>query len=98
MGVLKMDSIEVRKRRNSKTYHVATMPERIRIDEPARLGGRCHRVRTGNPIAPRLKLIKGEIQPATFCVPVGNGRHRTLLENLLRDYRVVRQLHLIDGH
>ncbi len=98
MGVLEMYAVEMRERRNAESDHIAAMPQRVGVNEPAWLLRRRQRVCARNAIAARLELLISVIEPAPLRRPIGDGRIQPLLDHLPRDDGVVGQFHLIDRH
>ena len=91
-----IDAAEMRKRRDADADHVAAVPQRVSVNEPASLLLRRDNVSARNFVVVRKKLFESVIEPAAFGGPAGDRRRDALLQNVLRDDRVVGQLHLID--
>src|ERR1043166_292837 len=88
--VLEIHAAEMRKRGNSDPDHVAAMPKRVTINEPASLFLSGDDVGAGDFVAVCKKLFESVIEPIALRLPTSDRRGNALLQNVLRDDCVVR--------
>ncbi len=86
----------MRKRGNTDADHVAAVPERVAINEPALLLFGRDNVGARDFVVVCKKLFEGVIEPGALGGPTGDRRCDPLLQYVLRDNCVVGQLHLVD--
>src|SRR5262249_61656059 len=80
--VLEMDAVEMRERRNAESDHIAAVPERVGVNEPAWLLRRRQSVGARDAVAARLELLVGLLEPAPLRPPIRHGRIKPLLDHL----------------
>ena len=96
--VLVVNAAKMSKAGNSGREKISPLPETVAVYEFCILRILHHGVGTAHGIACGLELVKGPIDPGALCWPIGDGSGNTAgLPHLLKNGRVVGNLHLVDG-